>query len=270
VNFRNLSMVFVFLAISAFAKAKSAVPNIAVIDFTGDRTVETEQLQFISGKMATELVETHAFQVLDRSRMDFILKEQGFQQSGACSSSDCRVQVGQLLGVDYLVAGSLVKFGPTYMLRLDYLDVGSGRIVNSVDLQMEGELYQIVNDLCKDGANKLLAALRSGQNPSVSPTVPADALPRASGKPMAVKRKIALALLGTSLVGGGAGFYFNSAGDGYMTDFGNAKTAKDSIALRRANSNISSASTDRNVSYGVSVGSLIIGLALWFWPEGGK
>ena len=130
-------LVLLFI-VPCFSLAPQSLPRIAVIDFTGDKSVETEQLAFISGKMASELNDTKAFVVLDRSRMAYILKEHGFQQSATCNSSDCRVQVGQLLGVDMLVAGNLVKFGPTYMLRLDYLDVTSGQIVKSVDLQKKG------------------------------------------------------------------------------------------------------------------------------------
>ena len=77
----------------------AAKPSIAVLTFKGDNIVTPEQLAFITTKFASELISSGAFTVLDRNRMDAILAEQGFQQSGTCNSTDCNVQVGQLLGV---------------------------------------------------------------------------------------------------------------------------------------------------------------------------
>ena len=65
--------------------------------FVGDKSVTAEQLNFITGKFAGELMNTQVFHMLDRGQMDYILKEQGFQQTGTCNSSECQVQMGQLL-----------------------------------------------------------------------------------------------------------------------------------------------------------------------------
>lgn len=128
-------VVFFLLALCTGAGAQAQPPQLAVIDFTGDANSTAEQLDFITGELASELVKTNAFVVLERGRMDAILQEQGFQQSGACNSSDCRVQVGQMLGVDKLVAGSLVRFGPQYAFRIEYLDVATGRILQTISLE---------------------------------------------------------------------------------------------------------------------------------------
>lgn len=258
-------------------------PNVAVIDFTGDQTVTPEQLSYITGKMASELVTSDQFTVLDRSRMDYILKEQGFQQSGACDSKECRVQVGQLLGVDFIVAGTLVKFGPTYIVRIDYIDVETGKIVKSVDLQKKGDLYEIVNDLCQEGVGKLLDAL-NGKHQQVEAApimqgpasagiqeaerqVPADALPKVKEKRMSAKRKVAVALWGTSLASAGAGYYFDWKGAGYRDEYQDAEDSKDSTTLFDRSDKMSDMETYRNTSYGISIGSALLGLLLWFLPE---
>ena len=128
---------------------------IAVLPFVGDQSVTPEQLNFITGKFAGELISTGAFTVLDRGKMDFILKEQGFQQTGVCNSSECKVQIGQLLGVDFLVAGNMVKFGPEYAFRLEYIDVSTGQLVKSVDISRKGDLYEVYKEICHEGAMKL-------------------------------------------------------------------------------------------------------------------
>jgi len=243
-------------------------PHVAVIDFTGDKNLSVEQLQFIAGKMAAELVATQEFVVLDRSRMDYILQEQGFQQTGACDAAECRVQVGQLLGVDKLVAGNLVRFGTTYMLRLDYLDVGSGRIEKSVDLQGEGELQQLMGDLCEQGARKLAL--------SVSPRVQEELQPPRSGvspqntspsRPLSLKRKIALAMWGSSFASAGGGYYFDVQGEGALNDYNRAHLLQDAEGLRAAAENMDKDAVRRNAGYGAAAGTALVGLALWFWPD---
>jgi hypothetical protein len=266
-----------------FAKELTRKPNIAVIDFAGDHTVTLEQLAFISGVMASELIETNQFVVLDRGRMETILREQGFQQSGACNSNECQIQVGQLLGVDKLVAGNLVRFGPTYMLRLDYLDVATGTIEKSVRLQQNGELHEIVDAMCKEGAQKLQLALFAPATVEevVQPndpreslasrqTVTAGAVPKQSKprKPLSVKRKIALSILGTSALAGASGYWFDRQAVAYMDDYTVAVGAGQYGEALATHQNATDTEIRRNISYGASAGMGLAALVLWFWPEG--
>ncbi|HSQ41770.1 MAG TPA: CsgG/HfaB family protein [Fibrobacteraceae bacterium] len=283
VSVRSVLLFFLSLGPLWAQDLSSHKPNIAVVDFTGDQTVSPEQLSFITGKMAAELVSTNQFIVLDRSRMDYILKEQGFQQSGACNSQQCQVQIGQLLGVDDLVSGTLVKFGPTYMIRIDYLDVQTGQIIKSVDVQKEGELYQIVKKLCHESVQMLVDSLGLGLKPQASANplplgpgsmenshqVPADAIPQMQSKPLSTKRKIALALGGLSLAGVGMGVYFNQRGVSYRDDYNEANDAEDYAKLSSAYADADDMKTYRNTSYGISLGAAVAALVLWFLPEGG-
>lgn len=70
-----------------FCCSFAAMPQVAVVGLTGDSSLTDEQVSFISGKLSTELVSTKQFIVLDRSRIDEMLKEQSFQQTGLCNSS---------------------------------------------------------------------------------------------------------------------------------------------------------------------------------------
>ena len=119
----------VFLLCLLAGLAFAGLPNVAVLDITGNfKDFSREDLSAIAGRFETELSKTGKMQILERRSMDLILQEQGFQQSGACNSSECQVQMGQLLGVEYIVAGSLVRFGRKYALRADYIDVGTGKV----------------------------------------------------------------------------------------------------------------------------------------------
>jgi len=278
----------------AFSVLHAGLPNVAVIPVAGDEGLTAQQLSFITGQLSSELVKSQTFTVLDRGQMEYILKEQGFQQGGACNSSECQVQMGQLLGVEYIVAGTLVRFGRKYALRADYIEVGTGKVANSVDSDAEGDLEDVYKPLCQGVGQKLAKAVREKMKGVAGVEAPAQLEPvpevptpetlaqdlqpesatRVSAqlgappsKPLSGKRKVALALGGSSLLGAGAGWYFNGQGNAAVDDYDTAVLALSKSDAADAHEQIDAAENRRNVSYGVSVGALVLGAVLWFWPE---
>lgn len=264
---RFLITFFLYTGI-AFAQTP-AKSNVAVMPFSGDNSVSADQLEFITSKFTGEVIRTNAFTVLDRGKMEFILKEQGFQQSGACNSSDCQMQIGQLLGVDHLISGKLVRFGGTYALHLEFINVGTGEIARTVDVEEKGDLEDVYKNICAHAAKGLQSEVLDQTQAGVEPKqVPADALPRMESKPISTKRKIAIALWGTSLVGAGAGVYLNRQGEAASEDYDDAIDKENPALTKSSYNDTQDAIRGRNVSYGAAVGTGIVGLLLWFWPEG--
>ena len=54
--------------------------------------------------------------------MGEVLKEQGFQQS-CCTSNECVVEVGQLLGVQQMISGSIGKVGDIFTVSVRIIDI---------------------------------------------------------------------------------------------------------------------------------------------------
>ena len=244
-------------------------PSIAVLNFKGDQNVTPAQLDFITGKFASELIQSGAFKVLERNRMDLILSEQGFQQSGSCNSSECQLQMGQLLGVDALVSGNMVRFGKTLAFRVEYIDVGTGQIQKTVELEEKGELEDVYKSVCRKGAEQLIIAVHGAKAEERQQQAQA-ALPASPSKPISFKRKLALGLWGTSLAGAGAGYYFDAQGASAVKDYDSEyeKTNPSQSLMESAYSDIGSNRDNRDLSYGISGGAALAGLLLWFWPEG--
>lgn len=272
VSFLLILCVVIPLSAQPSVDASPAQPNIAVIPFVGDESVTSQQLNFLTGKFAGELIATKAFRVLDRGKMDYILKEQGFQQSGACNSSECQVQMGQLLGVDFIVSGNLVRFGSKYAFRADYIEVSSGQVVQTVEQSESGDLEDVYGALCKGAAIQLAQSFAGEPSPQEAQSpIPSDAIPKSPSSTqhsLSLKRKIALALWGTSLVGAGGGVFFNSKVDAYSDDYNSAKNRNIYAETKDAYNNVNEAKTNRTISYGVSIGTFLIGAVLWFLPEG--
>ncbi len=107
--------------------------NIAVHDLTpvglsGDDAI------LITERLRTEIVQSELFDVMERSEMDLIVQEMEFQQSGACDESACLVELGQILGVEKIISGTVGKIGELYTISLKLIDVETARIERSVSV----------------------------------------------------------------------------------------------------------------------------------------
>jgi len=119
----------IFFITSLYAQQPARI-QVAVMNF--DATgMEVSAGVALTDRFRTELMNTGRFDVMERSRMDEILKEQGFQQTGACNSDACVVQAGRILGVTHMIAGSVGKVGRIYTVSARIVDIETGRITLS-------------------------------------------------------------------------------------------------------------------------------------------
>jgi hypothetical protein len=112
--------------------------SIAVVDLEG-RGISTIEAQTLTDRMRSELVKTGAVTVVERGQMQQILSEQDFQMTG-CTSDECAVEIGQMLGVTKMVAGSIGKIGATFTVDLRTINVGTGAIINTMTRDYRGEI----------------------------------------------------------------------------------------------------------------------------------
>ena len=127
---------------------------VAAADFEG-RGLEQGEGSTLSDAFRSYLINTNAFRVMERGKMDEVLKEQGFQSSGACSDEACIVEMGQLLGVDNILAGSIGRVGGTYSVNVRFISVKTGEITRTVTKLFKGEIDGLLSDVLPDIANEL-------------------------------------------------------------------------------------------------------------------
>lgn len=116
--------------------------NIAILNLDPIQ-ITPQEAQILTKKLSSELVKLGKFTVLDRGEMEAILQEQGFQQTG-CTSSECAVEVGQLLGVSKIIAGSVGKLGAIYYVEVRMIDVQSSKIDKTVDHNQGGSIENVL------------------------------------------------------------------------------------------------------------------------------
>jgi hypothetical protein len=133
---------------------------VAVLSFTGEG-IAAADLAAVTGRFETELLATDSFQIVERRNIDRILREQGFQQSGACDNSECSVEIGKLLSVQGIFTGEVSKVGKTWSLSVKRTDVGSGQTLFSHVLDIQGSLEDVLRGGCPE-----MALIASGRKKS--------------------------------------------------------------------------------------------------------
>lgn len=119
-----LSLLLSLLAGSS--SADSALPTAAVVPFEVMGMADQDAVVLVD-RFRSELADLGAFRLVERTRMDEVLREQGLQQSG-CTSTECAVETGRILGVRRIVAGSLARIGNTWTVSAREIDVETGAI----------------------------------------------------------------------------------------------------------------------------------------------
>jgi TolB-like protein len=198
-------------------KGQDGKTAIAVLDFVA-KGMDEMAITALSDRLRTELYHTGSFTVLERGQMDAVLKEQGFQQSGACTDAACMVEVGQILGVDKMIAGSLGKLGTLYTINLRLIDVGSGKILTTesqdCNCPIEG-LFDALHTLAFKLAGKEAPALPTAPAAAAAPA-PAAPLPAKTEEVKSGKSHTGLivgVVVGVAVLGGGAAAYFLLGGN---------------------------------------------------------
>lgn len=156
------SRILLFLILTmTMVSAQNKKTTIAVLDLD-PTSISAEEAQFLSDRLRTELFETGAFTVVEREKMDEILKEQGFQASG-CTSVECAVQIGKLLNVQEIVAGNIGKIDELYSISVRLIDIGSGVILKTATWDYEGKLSEALTEVMPEVA-RMLAEKENGSH----------------------------------------------------------------------------------------------------------
>jgi curli biogenesis system outer membrane secretion channel CsgG len=106
-----------FMAVPAHAQEKSKRPTVAIMDFDYGTVGYHWWGQYDIGKgMADQVVdallEEGSFRVIERKKLDTVLAEQDFSNSDRADPSAGKLaKLGKVLGVRYIIAGSITKFG---------------------------------------------------------------------------------------------------------------------------------------------------------------
>jgi len=147
--FTSLILISIFISYS-FAQTRT---TIAVMELGAAGVAETDA-QVITSRLRTDLFNTKKYIVLERDKVNEVLKEQGFQRS-MCTTNECVVEVGKLIGVQQMVAGEIGKVGNLYTITIRLIDVESGKVLKTATEDCRCEIETVLTQSVKNVAEIL-------------------------------------------------------------------------------------------------------------------
>ena len=121
---KNIRLVTLSFLLSSILYSQDSRQTVAVIDFDASGISQLEATS-LTNRFRTAVGDVGAMRLVERGMMEEVLQEQGFQQTG-CTSEECAVEVGQLLGVQNMIGGSIGRVGETFTLDVRMISVQSG------------------------------------------------------------------------------------------------------------------------------------------------
>lgn len=162
-----MQKIILFLILQVSALLAQEPKAVAVLDFQASGGLQTSEVATLTGRFRSILVNTGKFTVLERDKMSDLLKQQNFNLSDNCNSAECAVQIGQLLGVEQMIAGDIGKLGATWTIDLRQIDVETGKIILTKSKDFKGEIDGMLG-VMKDIANEFAGLKTEAVEPVIT------------------------------------------------------------------------------------------------------
>ncbi len=103
-------------------------PRIAIMDISAtgvERTLAENMLDMVT----VELKQFEGFQTISRQEIQTMLNFEEAKQGMGCDDDSCFAEIGNALGVQYLVTGTIGQLDETYMLTMKVIDIRKGKVI---------------------------------------------------------------------------------------------------------------------------------------------
>ena len=139
---RNILLLLIYLNITI---AQDSRPSVAVLDFDA-KGIPIYEAETLTERLRSEIANTNAVRLTDRKLLEKILQEQGLQQSG-CTTDECAAEVGQLLGAQFIISGSIGKLGSSFTIDTKMVSVTTGAAERAKTATYSGEIVGLITEM---------------------------------------------------------------------------------------------------------------------------
>jgi len=139
-------------------KERKTIPEIekakiAILEFQGlnEQAKKDNMGKMVTEIMTTSLVNSRAFNIIEREKLSKVLKEFQLIQTGLIDATSAK-EIGKILGADAIITGSVMMLRQRLRLDARIIDVGTGAIVaaentlGNVDIQSLGLMCDRIVD----------------------------------------------------------------------------------------------------------------------------
>ena len=153
--------IIVLLAI--FLASLQAQMAVSILDFEGE-DVEEKVLKACFNQLEESLSQSNRFTIIEKAKRDELLEEQKIQNTGICDA-DCAVEIGQLIGAEYLMLGNIIGLtSKLFQVNIKIINVEKGDIEEKVTSQIEGDLGALLAGM-EDASREIVRRIAAGSAP---------------------------------------------------------------------------------------------------------
>lgn len=152
-------LMMIALAAILMTSAVHAQMKVAIFDFKAGVGVEQADVNGIAFMFGTYFINPQRFTLVERTQIDKVISEQGFQQSSLTEQQ--MVKVGQILNIQNMVIGYVNILNQQYNVDVRVVDVQSGAVVATEGATVaKGSSYrEQMQKLATNLMNKMTAAI---------------------------------------------------------------------------------------------------------------
>ena len=138
---------------------------VSILDFSGE-DVEQKVLKACYNQLEESLIESNRFTVIEKGMRDEILEEQKIQNSGICDT-DCAVEIGQLIGAEFLMLGDVIGLtSRLFQVNIKIINVETGDVAEKVTNKIKGDIDDLLNGM-EDASQEIVRRIATGSAPKV-------------------------------------------------------------------------------------------------------
>lgn len=143
------------------------------------------QAAALTDRLREVLLNSGRYTLVDRSQMKAILNEQAFQETG-CTSRECAVKAGQVLGVRKIVSSRIIKAeAHLWLVSAMIIDVESAQTLAAQSVQYQGSFAGLLSKGIADLGAKLTGEAAPTKLATMSPPQAAPPLVKPVESPRA-------------------------------------------------------------------------------------
>ncbi|MBD3165880.1 DUF2380 domain-containing protein [bacterium] len=142
------------LCLLIIVPATASTPVVGVLELDVGEGIAAEQAKPLTHLLQEELHATGHFTLVERDKLEDILEEIGLQMAG-CTTTECAVETGRMLGAQQMVAGSVSRFGDLYVVSVRLIDVESAVVLRAESVKCRSS----VDDFAIKGMHDAALAL---------------------------------------------------------------------------------------------------------------
>ncbi|MCD6413203.1 MAG: hypothetical protein J7L54_03570 [Elusimicrobia bacterium] len=124
-------------------KNRLAGKRIAIAEFTDLSGNETPEAKLFTERLTTSLATIEDLDIIERSQLTKLLKEQNFSHSGIVDSETAK-KMGKILGVDTIVCGTIARLGRYWEINCRTINVENGKILTGARVKARSEAIRYI------------------------------------------------------------------------------------------------------------------------------